>query len=256
MAARKPISKKLRFEVFKRDAFKCQYCGKSSPDVVLEVDHINPVANGGKNDIINLVTACYDCNHGKSARLLNENTMLEKQRRQLEELNERREQLKLMTQWKQELLALEMEQVSIIENLLSDATNYSFSDHGRKKCLNVIKKCGLECVYDATQAAISQYLKKDKNGELIKESVDKTFTMYQRIAIATKNGTIDDDKKQLYYIRGIVRNRMYCNEYKAMEYLTAAYNAGASLDDLKQEAITARNWTEWVSTMQEYAGDE
>ena len=51
---RQSISKKLRFEVFKRDNFTCQYCGRMAPDVVLEVDHINPVANGGKNDILNI----------------------------------------------------------------------------------------------------------------------------------------------------------------------------------------------------------
>ena len=53
---RKSISKKNRFEVFKRDSFTCQYCGASAPDVLLEVDHIKPVASGGTNDILNLIT--------------------------------------------------------------------------------------------------------------------------------------------------------------------------------------------------------
>lgn len=61
------ISKKVRFEVFKRDGFKCQYCGRSAPDVILHVDHINPVSNGGNNDIMNLVTSCSECNLGKGA---------------------------------------------------------------------------------------------------------------------------------------------------------------------------------------------
>jgi len=64
------ISKKLRFEVFKRDFFKCQYCGAHPPAVVLECDHIRPVADGGLNDIDNLVTSCEPCNRGKGARLL------------------------------------------------------------------------------------------------------------------------------------------------------------------------------------------
>lgn len=65
MPKRRPVSKKLRFEVFKRDNFKCQYCGASAPDVILEVDHINPVAKGGKNDILNLVTSCRDCKNSQ-----------------------------------------------------------------------------------------------------------------------------------------------------------------------------------------------
>ncbi len=63
---RKGMSKRLRFDVFKRDGFKCMYCGNCPPAVLLHVDHINPVARGGKNDNDNLVTACEPCNQGKS----------------------------------------------------------------------------------------------------------------------------------------------------------------------------------------------
>jgi len=70
MAERKPIGKSLRFKVFKRDLFSCQYCGATPPSVVLEVDHIHPVSKGGGNSIDNLITACFDCNRGKSAGLL------------------------------------------------------------------------------------------------------------------------------------------------------------------------------------------
>lgn len=61
------ISKKIRFEVFKRDGFQCQYCGKTPPDVMLEIDHVKPRAKKGRDDINNLVTACFDCNRGKSS---------------------------------------------------------------------------------------------------------------------------------------------------------------------------------------------
>lgn len=67
---RKAISKKTRFEVFKRDGFTCQYCGAHPPKVILHLDHIIPVAAGGKNDQDNLITACEQCNQGKGARSL------------------------------------------------------------------------------------------------------------------------------------------------------------------------------------------
>lgn len=67
---RQALSKKTRFEVFKRDLFACQYCGAHPPKVILECDHIVPVADGGKNSMDNLVTACFDCNRGKSANSL------------------------------------------------------------------------------------------------------------------------------------------------------------------------------------------
>ena len=67
---RTQLSKKIRFDVFKRDFFACQYCGNTPPAVILEVDHVHPVSKGGDNDIDNLVTSCFDCNRGKSAELL------------------------------------------------------------------------------------------------------------------------------------------------------------------------------------------
>lgn len=67
---RKAISKKTRFEVFKRDSFTCQYCGAHPPSVILHVDHIHPVALGGVNHMDNFVTACEPCNQGKAARSL------------------------------------------------------------------------------------------------------------------------------------------------------------------------------------------
>ena len=93
MAERKAISKSTRFEVFKRDRFTCQYCGKSAPDVVLHIDHIQPVSKDGDNSITNLITACAECNGGKGARELSDNAVIEKKKIQLDELQERRDQL-------------------------------------------------------------------------------------------------------------------------------------------------------------------
>lgn len=64
---RKQIGKKLRFDVFKRDGFICQYCGEHPPSVILHVDHIHAVVDGGTNDVDNLITACEGCNLGKGA---------------------------------------------------------------------------------------------------------------------------------------------------------------------------------------------
>lgn len=68
---RKALSKKTRFDVFKRDKFTCQYCGAHPPGVLLHVDHIVAVAEGGTNTEGNLTTSCEACNLGKGARPLN-----------------------------------------------------------------------------------------------------------------------------------------------------------------------------------------
>ncbi|RKW71770.1 HNH endonuclease [Galactobacter caseinivorans] len=61
------ITKRLRFEILRRDGHTCQYCGGKAPDVTLHVDHLIPVALGGSNKPDNLVAACKDCNLGKSS---------------------------------------------------------------------------------------------------------------------------------------------------------------------------------------------
>jgi len=88
----------MRFEVFKRDGFQCQYCGKKSPLVVLEVDHVIPICEGGADISENLLTSCFDCNRGKGKELLEtykEGTdpteqaiLLLERERQLKEYNE------------------------------------------------------------------------------------------------------------------------------------------------------------------------
>jgi len=88
-------SKKLRFDVFKRDSFTCQYCGRTPPAVVLEVDHVIPKSKGGPNRIENYITACFECNRGKGKHSLEtaptavaDNLVLLKEKRlQLKEYN-------------------------------------------------------------------------------------------------------------------------------------------------------------------------
>jgi hypothetical protein len=61
------VSKRLRFEIFRRDKHTCVYCGVSAPEVRLTIDHVIPEALGGTDEPSNLVTACPDCNIGKSS---------------------------------------------------------------------------------------------------------------------------------------------------------------------------------------------
>jgi len=64
------VSLKLRFEVFKRDGFTCQYCGRKTPEVILEIEHVIPLSKGGTDEIDNLTTSCFEYNRGKGASLL------------------------------------------------------------------------------------------------------------------------------------------------------------------------------------------
>lgn len=64
------LPKSMRFNVLRRDDFTCQYCGRKSPLVELHVDHKIPFSVVKKHEMHNLVTACSDCNLGKSNKII------------------------------------------------------------------------------------------------------------------------------------------------------------------------------------------
>lgn len=70
MGKRKSTGKRQRFNIFKRDRFTCQYCGRTPPTVVLVIDHILPIAAGGGEEDSNKITSCEACNQGKADGLL------------------------------------------------------------------------------------------------------------------------------------------------------------------------------------------
>ena len=158
MAARKPLKKSIRFEVFKRDSFTCQYCGAKAPDAILEVDHIIPVKDGGSDEIMNLVTSCRDCNRGKSCRELSDDTVVKKKQRQAEEVQERREMLQMMAQWHEELRDESEIYLMEIEKLINVYyPERELTAFGRRDILKKFQRFSYQEVYDAVQIALNQY---------------------------------------------------------------------------------------------------
>ncbi len=57
-------------EIFRRDNYTCQYCGK--PSLELTIDHVIPKHLGGTHSWENVVAACPRCNHLKGGKTLEE----------------------------------------------------------------------------------------------------------------------------------------------------------------------------------------
>jgi 5-methylcytosine-specific restriction endonuclease McrA len=69
----RPRVKLTRREVFIRDHYTCQYCGRQMGD--LTIDHVIPRSRGGPHTWENLVSACKTCNHRKGGKSLGEARM-------------------------------------------------------------------------------------------------------------------------------------------------------------------------------------
>ena len=70
---RRLMTAKLRQFIKERDNYTCQICGNSTykePNLLLEIDHIIPVAKGGYTVEDNLQTLCWKCNRHKSSKII------------------------------------------------------------------------------------------------------------------------------------------------------------------------------------------
>lgn len=155
---RKGLSKKVRFDVFKRDSFECQYCGAHPPSATLHVDHINPVANGGGNDPDNLVTACDKCNLGKGARLLS--SVPESLSAKSERIKEQEDQVNGYFEAMQDKRDREIRHMWMVGEIFCEAFGIDDKNEGlRRDWLNSIKmfnsKLGVFDVIDSMDIAIA-----------------------------------------------------------------------------------------------------
>lgn len=254
MAERKPLSKKIRFEVFKRDKFTCQYCGRMAPDVMLEVDHIKPVAKGGTNKITNLITSCHDCNSGKSDRELSDDAVVKRQQEQMLIAANKREQLEMMEQWREELDNFEDEQVYKFENYLRKIhcmpDGISLSEHGVKKVKQWLKEYSFAELTEAASELSNRYdsdvFTNDNDGRL---KFDEFFSKIPNIAKYKKN-PMSDEQKKVFYLRKILINRLsYMDKAVAYVMIDDALRNGTSYEDIHSICCTCTSWTNFKDRM-------
>jgi 5-methylcytosine-specific restriction endonuclease McrA len=63
----KPV-KFSRVNIYARDNYRCQYCGKRASIRELTYDHVVPRSQGGRTEWTNIVSCCYECNRAKGGR--------------------------------------------------------------------------------------------------------------------------------------------------------------------------------------------
>lgn len=155
------MDKKIRFEVFKRDGFKCAYCGKAPPEVALEVDHITPKSQNGTSDINNLLTACFDCNRGKKAIPLDK--IPNQLTQNLEILKEKEAQIKEYEKFTKKIREREDEYISKLCNVYTTYfPEWVFSESFREATLRrFVRRLPFDTILDFLHTACSR--KRDKD---------------------------------------------------------------------------------------------
>lgn len=251
------VGKKLRFEVFKRDKFTCQYCGKAAPDVLLHADHIEPKSKGGKNTILNLITACEACNLGKGAHPLDDDSVVSKQRRQLEALEERQQQLRMMLDWQQSLSSLDDEAMEGLQTMWVEMTGYRLNHSGEKDLRKHIRSFGVAEVAEAMRIARDTYLVYTEDGTATDDSFEKAFTKLGGICNNRKQQRENPYHYDTQYILATLRNRFsYWKFYSARQLVTTAFQMGMSKACLYDVAVRVTSPSRWEEEMQNLISGE
>lgn len=214
---RKPLSKKIRFEVFKRDKFTCQYCGRMSPDVILEVDHIEPVAEGGDNEITNLITSCRDCNRGKGKTRISDSKAISLQQEALKDLAEKKEQLEMIAEWKKELLDYDNMAVNMLTEYFEQLTGCNINNSGRKEIGIWLKRFSADKIMDAMEKSVKSYCKEF--------SYDEIVMAFSKIPGVCINHSKGDNKSNYYfnYIKKVLTSRGIEFNPKLLKYYVETY---------------------------------
>lgn len=237
MTKRKCISKRVRFEVLKRDSFTCQYCGKMPPDTILHIDHIKPVSKGGNNGMLNLVTSCQDCNLGKSDIALSDNSSIKKQQAQIAQMAEKKAQIEMMVEWRESLLESDeilVKSAAKLINTYLDEYDKCVSSAGISSIRKAIKSRGYQDVMSSIESLYCS---------------DRDFA--ENWSKAIKYST-NENKPNIHYVKGILRNRFsYFNQNHFYLEMKNLIIDDELINDLLDIAKTCKSPGEFYALMDE-----
>lgn len=146
------LSVKLRFSIFERDSFTCQYCGEKPPEVILHVDHIISRKNGGGDEEENLITSCRSCNLGKSSRSVDVKSLKKNPfKKKIAEMEERQAQLEAYYAFLRRKTEIEENEMDVFRAAWEDASDdtSTFTDKGLQNVRKLTTKYSSTMIFEA-----------------------------------------------------------------------------------------------------------
>lgn len=155
------VGKRVRFKVFKRDRFTCQYCGRKPPDAALNCDHILASSLGGSDELDNLITSCWDCNSGKSDKPLERiaapiNFNIEEQTEKLEQIRAYADQLAKESEYWKECEEIVIERWCTLEGQPPDAQKWLVSHEFEMAVKQFVKRLTVQEILNARRYCMDQ----------------------------------------------------------------------------------------------------
>ena len=217
--------------------------------MVLEIDHIHPVSKDGENDILNLITSCFDCNRGKGDRLISDDSVIKKQHEQLKVLQERKEQLEMMLEWRKGLDDIKQDYIDAFEDVFFRKTGHHLAPPQMDVVKKWLKTFSLNQLLDGLDIAVDSYY--DESERRFYDAC-KAF---DKVAGICHNKSTDKGGKTKYYInytlKAIKGNGWFCKDDIVRDFVRKNVRDDEDFETVKKCLRNARNWSNFRRLMGE-----
>jgi len=251
---REAIPKSVRVQVLERDHFRFVYCGQSPAvdnDVLLEVDHIHPVAKGGDNDPLNLQTLCWDCNAGKSDKTPGEIAKVRGSYKEAEAQQEKREQLEQIAEWYQRLRDNDRNAArTAVEHFSFYAGSASDYSPREQDLIKHIRQFGIDEVMTAIDIAGTQYVVTNATGEVVPESVVEARHKLAGILYTRKIERRDPNQAALSHLYNTLNKRFHSVDRKRFFAVgKQVMHLGLSQNDIFSILYQSEDWNAFIKQL-------
>jgi hypothetical protein len=240
-----PEYKRIKYEIFEKDAFKCQFCGTGTPNVTLQLVRIQDAQQNDEwLDLAFLSTSCKICEKKKSGvEEKSPNNYMS-----IDELEERLQQLKMLINWRKGMLNIRKQQlanlISYWENKIPD---FETNNDQKKYLAAYISKYSSDEIRSAMDMAVDKFIKFSDDGTLDKNSILTAFSKIPEIC-QTKTEIVNTHETDgLQRIHNQLEQGIsgFFDSNRASQWLNYARSWEVPIDDLFKMATSVKSWTEF-----------
>jgi hypothetical protein len=241
-----PEYKRIKYEVFEKDSFKCQFCGKGVPLVTLQLIRIQDTQQNDEwLDTAFLSTSCKICEKKKSGvdeKILNNGYL------SIDELEERLQQLKMLINWRRGMLNIRKQQLA---NLVSywekKLPGFSVDNDQKKFMATYISKYSSDEIKSAMDMAVDKFIKYSDDGILDKNSIRTAFAKIPDICLTKTEIVSTHESDGLQRIHDQLKSNIdgFFDSRRANQWLSYARSWEVQIEDLYKMATSVRSWTQF-----------
>ena len=170
-------------------------------------------------------------------------------------IEERRAQLDMMIEWREEIVGLQDEAVDALDRRIVARTGLSMDEEYRQRMRRWVRHYGLAVVFEALEDALDQMLEW-RDGVVLLASWERAFASIPQVVELRQVARDKPHFREFVYICGLLRRRLpYLNELRCLRLMEDGLGAGASIEAMKAFARTVKSWTAFRKGLEEFISD-